>query len=52
MYLDPGAWGAVVQVLVGALLAIPVLIGIYWGRIKVFFSKRKGRYEVGDEEDK
>ena len=41
MYLDPGAWGAVVQVLVGVAIAIPVLIGVYWGKIKLFLSRRK-----------
>jgi len=40
MYLDPGSWSIAVQIIAGALLAIPVLIGIYWSKIKTFFSRR------------
>jgi len=39
MYLDPGSWSIVVQVLLGLLLGVPVLIGVHWGRIKHLFSK-------------
>lgn len=42
MYLDPGSWSLVLQVIVGAVISIPLLIGIYWGRIKErFFSRSK-----------
>ena len=39
MYLDPGSWSVVVQFLVGALVAIPALIGIYWKHVKLFFTR-------------
>lgn len=42
MYLDPGAWSLVVQVLVGALVSIPILLGLYWGKIKAHFRGGKG----------
>ena len=41
MYLDPGSWGMAVQVLVGALVAIPVLVGVYWKNVKTFFTRGK-----------
>jgi len=41
MYLDPGSWSMVVQVIVGSLVAIPALIGIYWKHIKLFFTRYK-----------
>lgn len=51
MYLDPGAWSVIAQVLVGVLVAVPVLVGVYWRRIKLYFSTlRKGK--IYEEEDK
>ena len=41
MYLDPGAWSILVQVLVGALVSIPILLGVYWGRIRARFRRVK-----------
>jgi len=41
MYLDPGSWGIAIQALLGALLAGPVLVGIYWKRIKARFTRHK-----------
>jgi len=41
MYLDSSAWGLVVQVIVGSLVAIPVLAGIYWRSIKARFFRGK-----------
>lgn len=45
MYLDPGAWSMALQVLVGAAIAVPALIGIFWGRIKGRLSSRKSKDE-------
>jgi len=42
MYLDPGSWGLVLQFLVGVIIAIPVLIGIYWKKVKLMFKRGKG----------
>lgn len=41
MYLDPGALNAFVLVLVGALVAVPTLLTVYWGRIKSFLSRSR-----------
>ena len=41
MYLDPGSWSMVLQVLAGIVLSSLALIGIYWGRIKSYFRKNK-----------
>jgi len=41
MYLDPGSWSVLVQALVGALVAIPALVGIYWRQVKLFFTRSK-----------
>lgn len=43
MYLDPGSWGMALQVIIGSLIAIPALIAIYWGRIRVFISNKRTR---------
>jgi len=49
MYLDPGAWSLAIQVIFGAILSIPIFIGIYWGKIKAkFFAKKKGSEETND----
>lgn len=46
MYLDPGVWSMTLQVLVGAAIAVPALIGIFWGRISQrLFKKRKADVE-------
>jgi len=41
MYLDPGAWSIVAQVIIGVLVAIPVLVGIYWKRVVLLFKRGK-----------
>ena len=41
MYLDPSSWSMLVQVIVGTLVAIPALVGIYWRHIKLFFMRLK-----------
>lgn len=41
MYLDPGAWSIIVQVLVGALVSIPILLGLYWQRIRTRLTRKK-----------
>ena len=44
MYFDPGAGSLIIQALIGFLVAIPVLLGIYRGKVKAFFSKIRGRH--------
>lgn len=51
MYLDPSSWGIVIQILIGAVVAVPVLMGIYWGRVKGLFSRRRGN-DGSDKETK
>jgi len=41
MYLDPGAWSLAIQVIIGAVISIPVLAGLYWGKIKLFLHRSK-----------
>ena len=41
MYLDPGSWSMVLQVLAGVVLSGLALIGIYWNRIKAYFRRGK-----------
>lgn len=48
MYLDPGAWSLVVQVLVGALVSIPILLGLYWGRIRERLTRAKTGSKLDD----
>jgi len=43
MYIDPGSWSMVVQVLIGVVVAIPILMGVYWGKVKTFLSSRKSK---------
>jgi hypothetical protein len=49
MYLDPGSWSLAIQVIFGAVLSIPLLIGVYWGRIKAKFFGGKVRNRVVKE---
>jgi hypothetical protein len=39
MYTDPGIGSLLIQVLLGIILGIPVIIGLFWSRIKSFWSK-------------
>jgi len=41
MYIDPGVGSIVIQVLVGMVVALPVVIKLYWQRFKGFFRRGK-----------
>ena len=41
MYIDPGVGSIVLQVLIGVAVAIPVMVKVYWGRIKGLFRRSK-----------
>lgn len=44
MYLDPGSLSVVLMVIVGTVISIPFLIGVYWGRIRTkLFSKSRSK---------
>jgi len=49
MYLDPGAWSLAIQVIFGAVISIPVFIGLYWGKIKQKFFGGKAKGEASKE---
>ncbi len=39
MYLDPGSWSLLVQIIIGTLVAVPALVGVYWRQIKSLFTR-------------
>lgn len=41
MYLDAGIGAILIQILIGFAIAVPVLIGIFRGKIRAFFSRSK-----------
>jgi len=41
MYIDPGTGSLLIQVLIGVIIAIPVALKLFWGRIKKWFTQRK-----------
>jgi hypothetical protein len=41
MYTDPGAGGLIIQFLLGALMLIPVFIGLFWNRLKRLIKREK-----------
>ncbi len=41
LYLDPGSGAALLQVLIGALLAIGIAVRLFWSRIKSVFPSKK-----------
>ncbi len=56
-YLDPGTGSILIQLLIAGLLAVGVVLRVFWGRISKLFGKSKpntSNPEAGseDEEDK
>jgi hypothetical protein len=41
-YIDPGTGSLIIQGVIGAIAAIGVTMKLYWHKIKVFLSRRKG----------
>jgi len=41
LYLDPGSGSLIIQLVIGALLAIGLTIRIFWSRIKAFLLRNK-----------
>jgi hypothetical protein len=41
MYTDPGIGSILLQVFVGIITAIPVLIALYFGKLKKIFKRGK-----------
>jgi len=42
-YLDPGTGSMMIQAVLAGIAAASVSIGIFWKRIKLFFSRISGR---------
>jgi hypothetical protein len=38
-YIDPGAGSIIIQVVLGALVAISFALKLFWSKIKIFFKK-------------
>ncbi len=41
MYVDPGTTNIIVQVLIGVIVAVPVLLRVFWTKIKSFANKHE-----------
>ena len=53
-YIDPGTGSIVLQAVIGGLVAGLVAIGLFWKRVKAFFSglfSRGRKQEKDDESD-
>lgn len=48
-YLDPGSGSYIFQVIIAALVGAAFLIKVYWGRLKVFFSRLFSRGPKDDQ---
>jgi hypothetical protein len=51
MYLDPGFGSMLIQALVASLAAAGALIGIFWSKIRAFFSRGKKSVNSDDSDD-
>lgn len=39
MYLDPNGWSLILQCIIGFFVAIPIVIALFWGKVKDFFRR-------------
>jgi len=46
-YLDPGTGSMIVQAVIAAVAAVSVSAGIFWKRLRAFFSKGKKKDSDG-----
>jgi hypothetical protein len=49
-YLDPGTGSMIFQAVLAAIAAASVSIGIFWRRIKAFFTRRPDSGEKGNDD--
>lgn len=42
MYLDLGTGSLIIQFLIGLVVALPVLAGVYWKKIRNFVRRGRG----------
>jgi len=47
MYLDPGGLSLLAQLLIGSVVAIPMLIGVYWKQVRAFVLMLRLRIKNG-----
>jgi hypothetical protein len=40
-YLDPGTGSMIVQAIIGGIAGVTVIIGIYWRKVRSFFSSKR-----------
>ena len=43
LYLDPVSQGAILQAVLGAILAITLFVRAFWSRIKSFYGRLTGK---------
>jgi hypothetical protein len=48
MYLDPGSGSLLIQLVLGAVLAIGIIVRLSWSKIKAFFTGQKSPVESTD----
>lgn len=46
MYVDPGIGSLLIQVVIGALIAIPITLKLFWKRIMTWFAQKKAASET------
>lgn len=50
MYIDPGSTNFIIQILIGAAAGAGLAIATFWRRIRMFFSRDKGRDKATGKE--
>lgn len=50
-YIDPSAMTYIIQIIAGVVIAAGAAFGLYWRRIKRFFTKNKDNAYVVDDDD-
>lgn len=47
LYLDPVSQGAILQVILGAILAITLFVRAFWGKLRSFYYRLTGKSVSG-----
>ncbi len=45
-YLDPGSGSIIIQLIIGTVLGLGVVVRVFWGKIKGFFTRNKGESDL------
>lgn len=48
-YLDPGTGSILLQGLLAAIASVTVIVGVYWTRVRIFFSTLFGKKQNPEE---